>query len=146
MTAKGSKLAKHLGFRLYEAVISRHTNYKQEGALLPSRTDVSCLSYTHLLHLTSCRHDGVNQHCLITCRKQGVMCSTRRVQLALLALCLGLCGRGAHGWIPRRGRGQAQLTPVAAGNRHLKSHPHASGGGLPHQEAYHSRCPPQATI
>ena len=66
-------------------------------------------------------------------------CSTRRVQLALLALCLGLCGHKAHGWIPRRGRGQAQLTPMAAGNRHLKSHPHASGGGLPHQEAYHSR-------
>ena len=35
---------------------------------------------------------------------------------------------------------------MAAGNRHLKSHPHASGGGLPHQEAYHSRYPPQTTF
>lgn len=66
--------------------------------------------------------------------------AARGARLALLALCLAFLGcHGAHGWMHKRGRGQVQLP--SAGNRHLKSHPHASGTGLALQEQYHSRWP-----
>ena len=63
--------------------------------------------------------------------------TARGAQVALLALCLGMCGQSAQGWMHTRGRGQVQLP--STGNRHLKSQPHASGAGIVHQELYHSR-------
>ena len=75
---------------------------------------------------------------LMLCRRQQTTSVMSRAQLMTLALCLGLCSQAAHGWIHNRARGQVQLP--SSGNRHLKStHPHTSGTGIAHQEAYHSR-------